>query len=81
VFANIFKLGATGAQGQQSNVQMNVVPQSVTSNTNTSGEKIGRNDPCPCHSGKKWKKCGMLNTEEHQRNIATGGPKHEVVGG
>lgn len=20
-------------------------------------EKIGRNDPCPCGSGKKWKKC------------------------
>ncbi len=34
------------------------------------GEKIGRNDPCPCGSGKKWKKCGMLNTDEHQKNIA-----------
>jgi preprotein translocase subunit SecA len=21
------------------------------------GPKIGRNDPCPCHSGKKYKKC------------------------
>ena len=21
------------------------------------GMKIGRNDPCPCGSGKKWKKC------------------------
>ena len=20
-------------------------------------EKVGRNDPCPCGSGKKWKKC------------------------
>jgi preprotein translocase subunit SecA len=28
--------------------------------------EIGRNDPCPCGSGKKYKKCGMLNTEEHQ---------------
>jgi preprotein translocase subunit SecA len=28
---------------------------------------IGRNDPCPCGSGKKWKKCGMLNTAEHQQ--------------
>jgi len=26
------------------------------------GEKIGRNDPCPCGSGKKYKKCcGKLN--------------------
>ncbi|MBD3311161.1 MAG: preprotein translocase subunit SecA [Candidatus Magasanikbacteria bacterium] len=24
---------------------------------NDSGEKIGRNDPCPCGSGKKYKKC------------------------
>ena len=33
-------------------------------------DEIGRNDPCPCGSGKKWKKCGMLNTEEHQRLMA-----------
>jgi len=30
-------------------------------------DKVGRNDPCPCGSGKKYKKCGMLNTEEHQK--------------
>ena len=33
-------------------------------------EEVGRNDPCPCGSGKKYKKCGYLNTEEHQQNIA-----------
>ena len=22
-----------------------------------SGDKVGRNDPCPCGSGKKYKKC------------------------
>jgi len=33
---------------------------------------IGRNDPCPCGSGKKYKKCGMLNTSEHQANIMKG---------
>ncbi|MBX4181422.1 SEC-C domain-containing protein, partial [Candidatus Parcubacteria bacterium] len=37
--------------------------------TTDDGLKIGRNDQCPCGSGKKWKKCGMLNTEEHQRLI------------
>jgi len=31
--------------------------------------KIGRNDPCFCGSGKKFKKCGLLNTKEHQENI------------
>ena len=23
-------------------------------------QKVGRNDPCPCGSGKKYKKCCML---------------------
>jgi len=32
--------------------------------------KIGRNDPCPCGSGKKWKQCGLLNTPEHVRLMA-----------
>lgn len=30
-------------------------------------EKVGRNDPCPCGSGKKYKNCCM--------NKQTGGPK------
>ncbi len=32
---------------------------------------VGRNDICPCGSGKKWKKCGMLTTEEHQKFLQT----------
>lgn len=34
------------------------------------GNEIGRNDQCPCGSGKKWKKCGMLDTAEHQELMA-----------
>ncbi len=34
---------------------------------NESGEKIGRNDPCPCGSGKKYKNCGLIGTDEHNR--------------
>jgi len=30
-------------------------------------EKVGRNNPCPCGSGKKYKKCGEVNTPEHQK--------------
>lgn len=30
------------------------------------GIKIGRNDPCPCGSGKKYKKCGLINASEHK---------------
>ncbi|MCR4323261.1 MAG: SEC-C metal-binding domain-containing protein, partial [Candidatus Azambacteria bacterium] len=28
------------------------------------GEKVGRNDPCPCGSGKKFKKCHGATTQE-----------------
>ncbi|MCG8608810.1 SEC-C domain-containing protein, partial [bacterium] len=38
--------GATPAPQQRGRKQPVVV-----------GEKVGRNDPCPCGSGKKYKKC------------------------
>jgi uncharacterized protein YecA (UPF0149 family) len=44
---------------------------SSSSVVNSSGQKVGRNDPCPCGSGKKYKKCGELNTEEHQKMMQT----------
>lgn len=28
--------------------------------------KIGRNEPCPCGSGLKYKKCGLINAPEHR---------------
>ncbi len=28
------------------------------------GRKVGRNDPCPCGSGKKYKRCCLLKEEE-----------------
>jgi preprotein translocase subunit SecA len=36
----------------------------------TDAGAIGRNDPCPCGSGKKWKNCGLKNTPEHQKFMA-----------
>ena len=41
--------------------------------------KIGRNDPCPCGSGKKYKKCGLLNTPEHKENMKKLREKKEKV--
>lgn len=38
----------------------------VTQDTSPS-HSVGRNDPCWCGSGKKYKRCGDLNTEEHQK--------------
>ncbi len=37
-------------------------------------EKVGRNDPCPCGSGKKFKRCGLLETPEHRRMMNGGNP-------
>jgi preprotein translocase subunit SecA len=72
VFANIFKLAQSTAMNS---------PVSAQNQTQNDG-KIGRNDLCPCGSGKKYKHCGLQNTEEHKKNMAAGGkPKHEVTGG
>ncbi len=42
---------------------------SISTPKDSSGDKIGRNDLCPCGSGKKFKNCGMLNTSEHQERM------------
>ncbi len=31
--------------------------------------EVGRNDPCPCGSGKKYKNCGLIGTEEHKKRM------------
>ncbi len=93
IFNNMFKLaaqvpqggGATGASasgnaGGAATFGLNI-PTATPASEMGSGPKIGRNDPCPCGSKKKWKHCGLLNTEEHQMNMAQGGAKHEVSGG
>ncbi len=42
---------------------------------------IGRNDKCYCGSGSKYKKCGLINSPEHQKNLAGGSKTHAVTGG
>ncbi len=32
----------------------------------TKKSEVGRNDPCPCGSGKKYKNCGMINAPYHK---------------
>lgn len=39
----------------------NFTKEQKTSRTIVKGEKIGRNDPCPCGSGKKYKRCCGAN--------------------
>ncbi len=53
IFTNLFKLAAqtTASSSRRSSP----VPSGYT--LTPSGSKVGRNDPCPCGSGKKYKKC------------------------
>ncbi|MFZ3020022.1 MAG: preprotein translocase subunit SecA [Minisyncoccia bacterium] len=61
-------LGIVQAPVENANIVVNL-PQaeSIISGIKQGIGEIGRNDECPCGSGKKYKKCGLLNTEEHQR--------------
>ncbi|HID07173.1 MAG TPA: preprotein translocase subunit SecA, partial [Armatimonadetes bacterium] len=34
-------------------------------------KKIGRNDPCPCGSGKKYKKCCMLKDQQRSMEVVS----------
>ncbi len=43
---------------------------SSPSDKNTKKSEVGRNDPCPCGSGKKYKNCGLKETDEHKRMMA-----------
>jgi len=38
----------------------------IVKDTGIKKTKVGRNDPCPCGSGLKWKKCGMINSPSHK---------------
>ena len=46
IFAHLFKLKAETTEEGQTSIQLD-----------TSSNKVGRNDLCPCGSGKKYKKC------------------------
>lgn len=42
-------------------------PTSEVSKNPVLSDKIGRNDPCPCGSGLKYKKCGLINAPQHRK--------------
>lgn len=49
-----FKKAAQDNAGGSDNNNIDTIKQKAK---NDQGEKVGRNDPCPCGSGKKYKKC------------------------
>jgi preprotein translocase subunit SecA len=42
---------------QEFTKHVGLYPRERTQPVVRQGKKIGRNDPCPCGSGKKYKKC------------------------
>ncbi|MBP7740686.1 preprotein translocase subunit SecA [Candidatus Woesebacteria bacterium] len=58
----------TNVKGSLGDLAAALQSASNTSKTNmaTAKEKIKRNDPCPCGSGKKYKKCGLIGAPEHR---------------
>jgi uncharacterized protein YecA (UPF0149 family) len=40
--------------------------ESIQEHESRKNKKIGRNEQCPCHSGKKYKKCCLL--KKHKLN-------------
>ncbi|MBI5135346.1 preprotein translocase subunit SecA [Candidatus Uhrbacteria bacterium] len=68
VVRTIFKVGLTAIQAQgvfeRRGIQLSGATKTGDAVSGTSGQvpgastdKVGRNDPCPCGSGKKYKKC------------------------
>jgi preprotein translocase subunit SecA len=66
VFELIEKLSKDAAQNAVSLAAPTQAPVINLAQVAQEGE-IGRNDPCPCDSGKKYKNCGLKNTPEHQQ--------------
>ena len=46
--------------------------------TSGSATKIGRNAPCPCGSGKKYKKCCMAGDDSAKRTARTPAAAHQI---
>jgi len=44
-------------QAMKKEVEKRQTPLEDSAQTHYQGQKVGRNDPCPCGSGKKFKKC------------------------
>ncbi|MBP3917871.1 MAG: preprotein translocase subunit SecA [Clostridia bacterium] len=58
------KVAKETSEGFEGGEQQMKTPARSAAPKNANGEKIGRNDPCPCGSGKKYKKCCGFNPND-----------------
>lgn len=54
------------------NLSSGSADQQISSSAGTDPKflNVGRNDPCPCGSGSKYKKCGLINSPKHQEMMS-----------
>jgi uncharacterized protein YecA (UPF0149 family) len=70
VFELVEKLTKEAAQGSVSLAATPAAAPIINLGQMSAEQEIGRNDSCPCGSGKKYKNCGLKNTPEHQQLMA-----------
>jgi preprotein translocase subunit SecA len=68
---SIMETGALQFQGAEKTMGGEVASAVNREPKNEDGETVGRNDLCFCGSGVKYKRCGMVNSAEHQRHLAS----------
>jgi preprotein translocase subunit SecA len=61
--ASTFGAGAVATGAGAAQASANTSEPAAPRQPVRSTPKVGRNDPCPCGSGKKYKKCHMLIDE------------------
>ncbi len=54
-------------------------PSELASRYAADDSRRGRNDPCPCGSGRKWKRCHQLPPRHQPPTVATGGGDEAAV--
>jgi preprotein translocase subunit SecA len=67
---SIMEAGNMQFEGAAKTMGGEIAPPASREPKNESGDTVGRNDPCFCGSGTKYKRCGMVNSPEHQKNVA-----------
>jgi len=60
-------LGKMGSSGMSSGTSSSSIGAGLSgSKSNDKYARVGRNDICPCGSGLKYKKCGLIKAKEHK---------------
>ncbi len=68
---SIMEAGNMQFQGAAKTMGGEVAAPASRDPKNVEGETMGRNDVCFCGSGVKYKRCGMVNSQEHQKNLTS----------